>query len=70
MRIMPPWFVPNYRPIGKLGKALTVLETSRIRAKETLMKNLVPALSCIALVAVADPGAGYAQERYRPVLFK
>ena len=66
---MTPWFVPNYRAVGKLGKALTVLETSRICAKETLMKSLMPALGCIVLVAVANPGAAYAQERYpsRPV---
>ena len=66
---MTPWFVPNYRAVGKLGKALTVLETSRICARETLMKSLMPALGCIVLVAVANPGAAYAQERYpsRPV---
>ena len=33
------------------------------------MKSLMPALGCIVLVAVANPGAAYAQERYpsRPV---
>jgi hypothetical protein len=54
MRIMTPWFVPNYRAVGKLGKALTVLETSRICARETLMKSLMPVLGCIVLVAVAN----------------
>jgi tripartite-type tricarboxylate transporter receptor subunit TctC len=38
-------------------------------AKEKLMKSLMPALGCIVLVAVANPSAASAQERYpsRPV---